>query len=1379
MTVRRPRRILGLLAFGLGLSVAGGASAQDFDPHGRHHPQPPPGPAPGPGPGPRPGPSPVPVPAPGATPAALIDRYTRALLTAPYGAGLPLQRLPQLYRDRDGNIAKLIADFEQRAADTSDKGKQYGATIALAAFYKSDGRSPDAIHMYETAIGLMPADATAVLLLAHMLQDRGDSAPARQRYEQALPLQTSTVDKEQTLRTLMELSLDLKDWDGAGRYHVQLVKLDPTSMFVKAELGRELFARGEYARSEMELKSVVAAATGDNRALAPALKELGRAQAMAKENKDALDTLNRALAVAGPDPSLRADIYDVITEVYRAEQQLPVLVKQLENEHPGDYSRLALLGALYEETGDSVKAIETYRKALAISPRQIDLRVKMIRLLQANGDLEAAVTEYDGLIRAAPNNPDFVFEECDALLQRGDRARAMKLLTDLEARESQDEDVLNRVADYYGRIGENDRALAVLKHLADVSTSDASHLVDLGDRYYQDGNQRLAVQTWQRILAMITPRAKALAAIGEVYLEHDMTAEALASFKESVALDPSNDDYKKALAGAYERTRDYGRARTLYVELFEKGKQSNNNTLLRECRSHIVTLWSLEHVLDDQIAGLSAKLAATPPDVESGRLLAEVYQHLRKIPEAEATLRRVIQLAPGDTESYLALERVLVSQNKLADAIAILEKLAQVDKRQERQVYQRMATYALQIYSDEDAIKYAARAVELNPEDAEGHRRLAEMYKAKGDNEHAIAEFRAAIMKNERDWLVYFELADLLLSKGQAEDADRLFRRVVRSAPDDELVARAARLSMQINLGKGTLEQLEQDLLPLAISMPQKPIYRRLLVEIYGNMTFGLVQRVRHGHGKDRDDARAALAKIGGRAVKPLLDALADQDVGQQRVAIDVLGYVENKNAALPLFSYATGTADAQLRMRAMTACGALRDANLLPKFEALLFPKEGDGGGEADGASSDVVAVAATWSVAKLGDAKAVPLLRRLTNAGAPQTRALAVLGLGLAHDRGSIADVSAIARAVDSGNVARAAAAYTLGELGADGEAPTLLTLGEGTDSLPREMALIALARLGQARAGNASAAGLGSSLDAMADSIFAGADQDSSRSRQSAVALQSAGLGALSMLAGAHTTAVAESLPVPDGTVDVEAMIGALLPTGFSDEERAAAFTRYAAPLQRAALGALQTSGDGARAVLDALGSGDGEFEPFLAKSGGPPESPSIAAARAKARDVAKALEPSIIPLARHPDPSIRTKAIVLLSHSASDAAIAAVVQGVDDSNEAVKRVALAAIGQQANGRAVASVGKLLETHDNWSMRVLAAEAMGRLGAAGSGADAVRFLREAALKDSYALVREAALQALAAYDKASGQQLASQMAANDAEPRVRETAQRIARP
>jgi tetratricopeptide (TPR) repeat protein len=1389
---------LALIASAASLALAAPARAQDFDPHGRHRPPPAPHPAPahrpgGPGPtGAAPGASPAPEAATGPAQAQLIQRYTRVVLSQP-GAAFPLQRLAQLYRDRDGKIAALVTDFETRAGQPG--ADQYAATVALAGLYKIDGRSAEAIAAYERAIALKGDDAAAHLALAHLHEERGEPGPARASYEKALALQTAQADKEQTLRTLMALALDQKDWEAAKTFHRDLLKLQSTSLFVRAELGRELYSRGEYERAEVEFKDVVAAAAGDNRALAPALKELGRTQAKAHENREALATLKKALAASGAETALRAEIYEVITEIYRADQQLPALVKELEDEHPSDFGRLALLGALYEETGDSAKAIETFKRALAINPRQIDLRLRMVRLLQANGDLDQAIAEYEGLIRAAPNNPQFVFEECSALLERGDRARAMRLVTELEARASNDEEVLSRVADFYARIGEKDRALRVLQRLAqEGSSGDPGHLVDLGDRYFQDGNTPLAVQTWKRILAVVQPRAKALAALGDVYLEHDMTSEALAAYKEAVALDPQNLSYAKALASAYERSRSYREARTLYEEIAARAKEKGDRALARECRTRIVTLWGLERIIDQELPSLRRQFSASPPDPEAGRMLAEALVHQRKLPEAEAALRRVLEIAPGDAESYLALERVLVQESKIADAIAVLERLAQVEPKRARELYQRMAQYALQIYDDDDAVKYAARAVELNPDDAEGHRRLGEMYRQRQDVEHAIAEYRAAIAKNDRLFVVYFELADLLLSKGQTDEADRLFRAIVRAAPDEELIARAARLSMQINLGKGTLESLEQDLLPLAIGNPQRPMYRHLLVEIYGSMTFGLVQKVTHGTARERDDARKALARVGSRAVKPLLDALADPDVSQQRIAIDVLAYVQNRNAALPLFAYATGAAEPGLRARAMLACGALADGSLVPKYDALLFPK--DGLGEPGGAA-DAVGVAAVWGLSRMQSASALPLLWRVARTGTPAMRALAVLGLGMAHDAASAAELAEIARSVDAGTVPRAAAAYALGDLGAQTYAPVLVEIAEDGEILPRRMALVALARMARPSAGTPGGAGAREpewqreAVQAMADAVFVGTP-DGANARGGAEALAGTAVAALARLASAGPGAGGGALPAslelgPSGTLDVEALLDGLALRDASDADRRAALVRFAEPIQRSALAALRASGGRAAAVIGALGTGQGELLPFVQRGETGP-------AADVARSLAAALEPAVIPLARNPNPAIRTQAIVLVAQSADDAATDAVVAALEDSNETVQRVAIAAVGvpraggrptapnQVAPGdeRATAALARILAKHDSWPMRILAARALGRLGALGAtGASrAGPPLAEAAVKDAYALVRQAALESLASFDAAGARVLAQRLAASDPEARVRETASALAR-
>lgn len=1368
------------------LALAGAAFATlpphdaraDFDPGGRGKKKPPkPGPV---KPGPvKPGPAkPAPVKpggddgeakvGPGSD--ALIARYTAIVLSQP-SQPFPIQRLAQLYRERDGNLKKLVEDFEKRAAAGGPDA--WGLRVALAGIYKQDGRPEEAIKTYQAAIAERPSDASAILALAQLEADQGDKAGARAHFEAARPLLKVPAEIEQTTRTLLAICLDLKDFDAAKRYHEALVKAAAGSLFVKAELGRELLSRGQLERAEAEFRDVVKAASGDNRALAPALRDLGQALAKQKKMTEAMATMKRALAVAGPAAGVRAEILLIMTDAFRAEGKLPELIALLEAEKGQDFQRLAMMGALYEETGDVDKAITTYRKALALDGKHIDTRLRLVHLLQTAGELDTAIKEYEALIKAAPSNPDFVFELCETLIQRGDRPKALKLLTELEGRVHEDE-ILAAVADFYERVEEKDKAMRVLQKLAQSGGGDPSHLIDLGDRYFQAGDKKKALETWARIKTMVPNRARAAATVGEVYLDHDMPAEALAALREAAQLEPANVRYKKSLATALERTATslgtpqtrYTEARVVWEELLT-GPGVADKILAREARQHIVSLWSLTRELPGQVAPLTGRFTATPPDIEAGRLLAEVQRKLHRLTDAEASLRRVVALAPGDEESWLALERVLVQQGqgRLPGAIEVLAKLVEVDPKRAREFYQRMAQYSIELARDDDAIKYAARAVELSPNDASAHQKLGEMYRTREDIPHAISEYRLAIAQNDRLFPAYLKLAELLLSAGQLDEADRLFRRVVRASSDEELVATAARMSLQLNLGRGTLTELERELLPVAVGNPQKTIYRRLLIELYGAMTFPLVQKVKHAEPRSPGaaSARAELARIGSRAVKPLLDALADDKEAQQKIAIEVLAYVENKSAGPALYNFATGPADKSLRVRAMVAVGALRDPALLPRLEAMLAPKEG----ATQILPSDAIAVAAAWGVARMGDKKAEPLLLKLIGSASPDVRALAAVGLGLTRDRKHAPALAALAASPEAGPIARAAAAHALAEVGsADPKSALalvppglLLSLADAADPLLRQAALLTMARLGD----KADLRGSGA-----ADAIAAGAF-----SREDS--LRSAAVSAAATLSTHVYKRTREALPVPDGPLTLRDVLLGLAPDEAGPAERAAALVALGPALQRAAVAAVATSPERARLVADALLGGEGaalSLAPFT-DGGGKLDEALKKQVEATVESLAAAVVPGFVALERHPDVEVRTRAVELLARRPEPEAQAAVIDALADADEGVRRTALSAIGPVKQAATIAAVARLLQTSTSWPLRVRASEALGRLGQGGADPAAVETLAVAAKTDSYALVRESAARALAPLDRARARAVLEELAAKDPEPRVRQTA------
>jgi hypothetical protein len=85
----------------------------------------------------------------------------------------------------------------------------------------------------------------------------------------------------------------------------------------------------------------------------------------------------------------------------------------------------------------------------------------------------------------------------------------------------------------------------------------------------------------------------------------------------------------------------------------------------------------------------------------------------------------------------------------------------------------------------------------------------------------------------------------------------------------------------------------------------------------------------------------------------------------------------------------------------------------------------------------------------------------------------------------------------------------------------------------------------------------------------------------------------------------------------------------------------------------------------------------------------------------------------------------------------------------------------------------VTHLLSSAKEWPARVRAAEALGVIAAGSRDKRAADALAKAAEKDDTALVREAAVLALAKVDPETGRSVAARVAAKDAEPRVRAAA------
>lgn len=1270
-------------------------------------------------------------------------------------------------KEIEERAAKLLGAMSPLNELIKTDDDKWAALIAYAGLLKSDKRDKEAMVAYEQAAKDKPDRPTVFVAIARLKQDSGDLKGAVAAYEKALPLHKEKLQKEETLRALMELAVDLKDHAAAKKYHNEIVGQNKDSMAVRAELARTYFKKNNFEKAEEEYKEVAKAAAGDNRVYASALLDLGIAQIKLQKYEEAITTLEKGLSVAGAEAGAKTRLLNALADAYRSQNKIEAFVEKLEKQNPGDADRQELLGKLAAEF-DADKAIKWLGKALAGAPTRTDARVLLIRLLKEQSKLDEAVKQYELLIQHAKGQPQFVFELCDVLIGRGERPKCLAKLKTMEGAAATDPEIQQRLALYYSQIGEDKMALSLMEKLAGKNAEDPSYIVDLGDYWYQRGQTQKAKDIWKKLTNIVKPKAKGWAALGETYLDHDLGEEGLEAYKEARALAPGDLQISKGYASALERVHRYQEAQGIWESILKRNDVDKPTR--REARTHLVLLWVAQKKLEPQVSPLQSQFKGPPADLEAGRLLAEVQLHLRRLPDSEKTLRAIIEQAPGDVDARLVLERVLVQQGNVAGAMKVLEELVKADPKGSRQYYGRLAQYALQLYKDEEAVRWAAAAVELSPEDADGHKKLGELHRSQQDFPKAIKEFKLAIQHNPKLWTVYFELAELLLAQGEEVEADALYRRVMRGSGDDELVANAIRFSAAINQKRGTLEVLETELLPISLGNPQKLVYRRLLVEVYSNLTAPLIYKVKNG-GADAADAHAKLLKIGQRGVQPLIDALGDPDVAQQRTAIEILAYTENKSAGAPLFAYATGTADPTMRSRAMIACGALRDPALLPKYEAYLFPKAGP-------MPKDAIGIAATFGVARIEDKRAIPLQTKLVETTEPvplEMRIFGVLALGRTKDKAHVATIETFFKGGLS--YGKAAALYALGEIGDPASRPTIESaIQTTTDPIARSMATLALARI-TVKAKKAVAPpgpqGPGAPSAAQIATFAEGVLDANDRVRRASTI-------AMAALASGEFRAVPEILPVPDGGISSESTIAALIPKTYGASDMSRALVVYDKAFSTAVATALQTSKDRAIVALDMMLAPPSK--PGLASFGGFTEGEAASTkfgtstANDAAAKIGDAAEPFVAGLVHHPDTAVQTRAIRWLGRRETKHARDALIDAVGVEAVDVQRLAIEELATRGDATAVEPLAQILATNKQWSIRADAARALGAIGKRDPAAAIEGPLNKAASSDTFAFVREAALRAIATAGRASGKMTLATAAKSDPEPRVREVAAQL---
>jgi tetratricopeptide (TPR) repeat protein len=241
--------------------------------------------------------------------------------------------------------------------------------------------------------------------------------------------------------------------------------------------------------------------------------------------------------------------------------------------------------------------------------------------------------------------------------------------------------------------------------------------------------------------------------LGSVLAMQKRFDEAIPSFEQAIQLDPTQALAHKKLGQALAIVGRGEDADEAFEEYFDKRPDD------REIAAGATHL--KEGRVDEAMEVFREVIRKHPNNVNAMRYLAVAYwTEKQKLDDAEALLRRVVEIAPDFAIAWMNLAMVQLERLRYLESIDSYLEATRLEPKNPAAWGGLGNAYARANYQEKSAEAFA-RAVELNPDAHNLHMGYAHVLKTLGDQKGALKAYRAAIAAKPDFGEVYWSMANL------------------------------------------------------------------------------------------------------------------------------------------------------------------------------------------------------------------------------------------------------------------------------------------------------------------------------------------------------------------------------------------------------------------------------------------------------------------------------------------------------------------------------------------------------------------------------------------------------------------------------------------
>jgi len=694
------------------------------------------------------------------------------------------------------------ASIEYRNAVGQD-GRFAEARVKLAGALESMGDGNGALREYVRAADLLPQD-TSVQLRAGQLLLRAKQFPeARTRAEAALKQDPKNLD---ALVLLGNALAGLKDFEGAISHLEQAIEGDPRQTLAYTNLGAVQLEKGDAQAAERIFRRAVEVQPDSAEAhvaLANYLWASGRfldaetqfKAALAIEPKSTIVLTALAALYVGSgrsgeaEPYLKtyvevlpypvqkltlADFYLLRGEPRKAVEILEPLAGEKDGFIP---ATLRLAGIDYSEKNRE----RAYQRVDSVLQRESKNELALLmkgRFLVTDGKPREGLAIGDAVIAANPKSVWGRYLRGRALELTGSSAEAISAFQELLTLDPSNVQALTRLGVLQVARGDAAAAAEVAARIIKIQPlSGDAHLL-MAKAALGQGNLALAESELAGLMRGNPNLAEVHTLLGSLYTQRGETARARASFEQALKLDPDSQDafYGLVRADLVAKRPDAARAR------------------------------------------MEARLERAPNDPGVLLIAGRVFAEINDTGKAEAAFRKAIEIDPSNLAAYTLLGRLLLTQQRLGEALKEYEELAvrhpeaavgahtmagiilglqnrpgEARRRYEQAlaVDPRAAVAANNLawyYANNDgnldtALHLAETAKSQLPESAEVSDTLGWIYYKKSLATLAITALLDGVMQDQSNPIIHYHLGLAYAKNGDSMDAQRSLQKALQLDP--------------------------------------------------------------------------------------------------------------------------------------------------------------------------------------------------------------------------------------------------------------------------------------------------------------------------------------------------------------------------------------------------------------------------------------------------------------------------------------------------------------------------------------------------------------------------------------------------------------------